>query len=227
VTSSPVRALVMVLACVAALSFTGCTTRVVPPPATPEDAALLAQYRIDALWAATGLPQTQRPDPESVTNGDPALAFIRCMAQRGHEGFSASQSADGSAFASYQPLTASMPNAERRDWFYCYSRYFSGVGAQTSLLSVEQLDYAYDYFRLTLVPCLASHGHVVVDLPSRQTYIGGMPGTPWFGLGTDDGHWNPYVGVQGFTSPTALPELRSECPPLPGDAYWLDVTAFG
>jgi hypothetical protein len=217
----------MVVACVAALSVTGCTTRGVPPPATPEDAALLAQYRIDALWTATGLPGAERPEPGFVEHGNPALAFIRCMAQRGHVGFSASQSADGSAFASYVPLDSSMPDAERRDWYECYSRYFDGAGPQSTPLSVEQFDYAYDYFRLTLVPCLASHGHAVVGLPSRQTYVGGMPGTPWFGLGSDDSYWNPYFGVEGFTSPGALPELQRECPPLPDGAYWLDGAVFG
>jgi hypothetical protein len=109
------------LALLAVLCLTGCASRAVPSPATPDDARVLAQYRIDALWAATGLAPAEQSDPEFVENGDPALAFIRCMAQRGHAGFSASQSADGSAFASYLPLDSSMPDAERRDWYECYS----------------------------------------------------------------------------------------------------------
>jgi hypothetical protein len=203
------------------LISSGCAARSLPAPATVDDARQLANYRLDALWEATGLSDAARPASEFEQQEHADTAFIRCMAARGYPEFSVVENANGSLRSTYRSMSPTMSDAERRDWYACYARYFDADAIPDQLYSVEQFDYAYSYYRLSLIPCLRGHGFTVSDVPGRTAYLGGMPDSVWFALGASDVGWNPYWQVRGFTGPTSLPELQRECPAFPPGAYWM------
>jgi hypothetical protein len=196
------------LAVMAALVLSGCTVQA-PPRPTDTDATELAQYRLDALWAVTGLPDSERPVPKSLPVAVDTEGFVRCMEIRDYPGFSTD--ANGYSFV---PLTSGMSEDEKLDWYFCYA---ATIGTATDDLvptSIAQLGYTYDYYKRQLIPCLAAHGYVVPDIPSRRAYIARMAGTDRFTLGGAP-LWSPSMYVQQATLSRTVERTRNECPPDP------------
>jgi hypothetical protein len=199
------------LALTAVLVLTGCTVQA-PPPPTANDATELAQYRLDALWGATGLPNSERPVPKRAPTTVDSEGFVRCMQIRDYPGFTTD--ANGYSFV---PLTSGMSDDEKLDWYFCYA---ATIGIATDDIfptSIAQLGYAYDYYKRQLIPCLAAHGYVVPDIPSRRTYIAGMAGTDKFTLWGAP-LWSPSMYVQQPTGLWSVERTLSECPANPPGA---------
>jgi hypothetical protein len=71
--------------------------------------------------------------------------------------------------------------------------------------SAAQLDYVYDYFQDSLVPCLQLQGLDVGFAPSRAEFAAS---SGWI-------VWNPYSELAADLPPSRSAEIRERCPELP------------
>jgi hypothetical protein len=71
--------------------------------------------------------------------------------------------------------------------------------------SAAQLDYLYDYFQDSLVPCLQLQGLEVGFAPSRSEFASSAG---WI-------RWDPYSELGATLPPSRSAEIRSRCPEYP------------
>ena len=82
----------------------------------------------------------------------------------------------------------------------------SYIGSQPRLeRSDEQLRFLYDYYVLTLGPCLDVKGYPFMTPPTRQRFV------------ESGGNWSPYDAVfSGYLDAEEIAMLGETCPHLPG-----------
>jgi hypothetical protein len=234
--SLPTRLTIVVIACaIGGLSLGGVVLAIrplheVPPPATDHDVEQLMAYRLDALWELTGLPDSERPHP--VVNHDEerdgVSDFVLCMSGRGYGDFVLTVSDFGAVVQiRYVMLTADLSDQAKRDWYDCYAAESGMPGINDWPASIEQLDYTYDYYKESLIPCLAANGMHVTYVPSRLTFDTGMLSTPGGDL-SGRPHWNPFYYFDADSSRTwteasnAVLDRCSPYPPFSSGTRWFE-----
>lgn len=96
--------------------------------------------------------------------------------------------------------------------YTCRAKYQLNAGA-LALLNGAQLDYLYDYYQDTLIPCLGLRGIELASFPTREESVdvarfGSYP-------------WNPYDELFDYGIGMAAPDgLLSTCPPFPPDSIF-------
>ena len=174
--------------------LTGCSTVSPPPPQTDRQAEVLYAAMLDRSWISTGLSE-RMPRPEIAAESPLSVetwpqAIVECMAE---EGFSQVE-------FHWEPLrgyyldrvrdieSSVLDNAEVR-FFVCVSRHPIDVRDEELLLTRAQLDYLYDYYQRSVVPCLRVNGVELSSVQSREEFAAGQ------------GSWSPYHEL--------TPELRT------------------
>lgn len=186
-----------VAAVVAAASMVllfGCAGPRVAPPSGLSDQEV-ASYRnyVDVQsWANVGLPAIQKPRVKVVELGEDewSEALGECYEQSVSEGALSVDETDV-AVADY----------------VCRARYQLKPG-DLRLLNSAQLDYLYDYYQDTLVPCAGVHGVVLDDLLDRATLVSVAKYGPY--------PWNPLDAL----GEADLKTVAASCPPYPPDAIF-------
>ena len=95
-------------------------------------------------------------------------------------------------------------NAEVLAAYVCDTS-FEVEGQYDNWLNARQLDYVYDYFQGSLVPCIELLGYELLEPPTRAQFT-----EQW-------GGWHPYFAVDEsqFERYFADNRVPSECPPFP------------
>lgn len=189
------------VALVVLLALSGCAVVAAPEPGFSDaERNLVRQSASDGWWESSGLPDELRPAavPVAVVGADewPTL-FVGCM--------------NGLGFDNYRVRTGQVVISEYDGTdlvaamlahYTCRMSYWTDAGRYNA----DEMDYLYDYYEQTLVPCLTVHDLELIDVPSRQDFVDG-----WFG------RWNPYDSVHESDRDWALSDegtLR-DCPRMP------------
>ena len=96
--------------------------------------------------------------------------------------------------------------------YTCRAKFQLNAGA-LALLNTAQLDYLYDYYQDTLMPCLGLRGVALEAVPRREEVVdvarfGSYP-------------WNPYDQLYDFGLGMAAPDgLLAACPAFPPDGIF-------
>ena len=193
------RALAALLVLVA---LAGCATVSAPPAGLSADEEAELRSRIaDSYWAATGLYPDQRPATPPVTVvslDDWGYAIAKCMNIAGFDNY---QGGPDGSFTSSGDVTS---DAEVVAKFVC-DMTFEMEGQYDSWLNDAQLDYVFDYFRQSLVPCLERRGLEVAQAPTRNEFRANF------------GSWHPYYAIEQsrFTEMATDLSVAVECPAMP------------
>jgi hypothetical protein len=203
---------IVAVAALVVLAVSGCSATTAPPQAL-SDAELDDRVRaeLDRQWAFTGLDGVvPRPEPavEIVgTDGAASQGFWECMSAAGFEswGFSG----DAGLTLSLADGSAPAPSPDQQLAFYSCNARFPMIDT----LTVDQLNFIYDYYQRWLIPCLADAGYPVGVAPSRREFT---TETPQFGW-----RWRPYAAIADVPGETRYVALQRECKPtLPGIDGW-------
>ena len=181
--------------------LSGCAEHRHAPPSglSAEEFAQYHDYLGQRMWQGTGLPESLRPEitPEIVEPEEWTDRLGSC------DDMAATAMAAGEQAAIISEYS-------------CRMRYQLTPGVLT-LLNEAQLDYLYDYYKDTLVPCLRIRGVEVPEVLTREEAVdvGRFGAYPW----------NPYAAMGDFTRDDVRDSTTwSACPPFPPDAvfdrYW-------
>ena len=181
--------------------LSGCAEPRHAPPSglSAEEFAEYNDYVGQRMWQFTGLPESLRPEvtPEIVEPDEWTERLGACD--------------DMAAVA-----TAAGEQAAIISEYECRMSYQLTPGV-LSLLNEAQLDYLYDYYQRTLVPCLRIRGVEVPEVLTRDEAVdvGRFGAYPW----------NPYGAMSDFTRDDVRDSATwAACPPFPPDAvfdrYW-------
>jgi hypothetical protein len=176
------------------LVLTGCVPTARPPAGgfTDEQSLKLALARTEGVFP-DGL-----PDGYTVTlveSQDLGDAIVECLADEGFESYTSL--GDGVLWSG----DGAMSDAEGQAWTLC-STAWQAFPSETDALNDQQLGYLYDYYRESVVPCLALAGITLPDPPTRRQFI------------ESGGAWQPVLPqsetyVSGGFDTGASPWLRS------------------
>lgn len=180
----------------AMLALAGCAAAPIAEPRSGlSDAEELLYAQSFALeWAGIDVPEA--PAVPVVAYVPPAgwgTVVAGCMNAAGYADYSATRS--GMTYPSRES------DAEALTLYTCIGR-FPVRGDFSAYANTEQLEYLYDYFHDSLIPCLAAEGYLVPGTaPSREefTELTVLP------------RWNPYNAM--LQSPPA--DVRERCPASP------------
>ena len=181
---------------VAALLLAGCTAVPMDEPLTglaPEEEVLYAQS-FALQWSGIEVPDAPEvPVVAYVPSAGWGTVVAGCMNAAGYDQYSATRS--GMSYPSRDS------EAETLALYTCIGQY--PVQADFSAYANKaQLEYLYDYFRNSLVPCLAARGYIVPGTaPSREEFT----------ELTVQPRWNPYNALR--ERPTEA--VRESCPASP------------
>lgn len=190
------------------LALTGCVQATHPPSSgfTDEQSMARALEYADALYP-DGL-----PDGYTVTIVEPqdlGDAIVGCLAERGFDNYSAI--GDGVLWEGNDAVS----EAEGQAWNLC-STVWQADPADTGALNEQQLGYLYDYYRESVVPCLAMAGITLPDPPTRAQFIasGGiwqpvLPQSETYVSGGFD------LGSSPWVRSTPGGDLMARCPTWP------------
>lgn len=180
----------------ATLALAGCTAAPVAEPLSglSDDEELLYAQSFALEWAGIEVPNA--PEVDVVAYVPPAgwgTVVAGCMNAEGYLDYSAT------TYGMTYPSRES--DAESLALYTCIGRY-PVRGDFSSYANEQQLEYLYDYFRDSLIPCLAGEGYLVPGTaPTRETF------TEFTVLP----RWNPYNALTE-RPPT---EVRERCPASP------------
>jgi hypothetical protein len=181
---------------VVALTLAGCAPAPVTEPLTglsDEEEQLYAQsYAL--RWSGIEVGDAPSVDVVAyIPSAGWGTAVSGCMNAAGY--------ADYTATPGGMTYPARNDADEERALYTCIGRY--PVQADfSSYANKAQLEYLYDYFRDSLIPCLAAEGYVVPgQAPTREQ----------FSEFTVQPRWNPYNAL--LTMPTTA--VRERCPASP------------
>ena len=189
---------------IACLLLTSCASTATPAD-DPADVELQVRLALDDAWASATQGSDARPPDGKVRLALPSgwrYWMQRCMVDSGYDEFDFSLN-EGFAGAG-QP--AQLTGEEGLAWYLCTQQYpeYNVVSSRVTEAELAQL---YDYYLSWLVPCIASHGGGVVDLPSRAEFADGGEDQP--------GWWNPYLSASRPASISLVDEQFEKCEPYP------------
>lgn len=180
----------------AMLALAGCTTVPVGEPRSglsdAEEQLYAQSFALE--WAGIEVPGA--PAVSVVSYVPPAgwgTVIAGCMNAAGYEDYSATRSG-----LSY---SARESDAESLALYTCIGQY-PVRGDFSAYANKAQLEYLYDYFRDSLIPCLAREGYLVPGTaPSKESFtaVTVLP------------RWNPYGAL--IDRPPA--DVRERCPASP------------
>ena len=192
----------MVLAVGIALVATGCVSaRVVPPGPTPGELTISVSARLDQAWFNTGLDGlVERPEVELVEAVDDEDGFFQlaeCLGKHGYAGFGMS---DGPEGVQLQPISGDLPTEQMQlDFYTCFAGAPTLQQNTQPVLSSAQLQYLYDYYQESVIPCLEVAGIHIETVPTREVYLSNPYGT-----------WTPYE-PQVFTTGLTYDQAVQRC----------------
>ncbi len=188
--------------------LTGCV-QVAHPPAggfTDAQSTALAFAYAERVYA------DDLPDDFTLILVEPDVlgdAIVECLAEQGFDSYRSMGDAviwDGDG---------AMSDAESAAWLLC-STAWQAFPDETGALNEQQLGYLYDYYRESVIPCLALAGITLPDAPTRQEFI------------ASHGNWQPalpqsetYVGggfdlgQSAWLRSTPDGDLAARCPTWP------------
>ena len=180
----------------AALLLAGCTAAPMAEPLTglTADEEVLYAQSFALQWSGIEVPDAPEvPVVAYVPSAGWGTVVAGCMNAAGYEQYAATRS--GMSYPSRES------DAETLALYTCIGQY--PVQADFSAYANKaQLEYLYDYFRNSLVPCLAARGYIVPGTaPSREEFT----------ELTVQPRWNPYNALQKV--PTEA--VRESCPASP------------
>ena len=182
-----------------ALGLTGCVAA--PPTITETELAAHNAQLLAKTWQRTGL----AGDAPTVTavlidnDEDWSQALFECL-QGGTAADNSGMefnSSDGYGLMPSPGSTAD-PDEAQRDFYVCVARYPRPYDPR-DLISAAQLDYIYDYFADSLVPCMLDHGYVIEVAPTRVEFHDLAGG------------WHPYGTLPAVIGGRALTDVRELC----------------
>jgi len=182
------------------LALTGCSAVAMPEPGLSEaEREIVQQQTRDNYWAVTGLPDEQRPAATPMTvvpSEEWPTRFVECMNAQGFANYAVA----GDGYSTYT-IESEDPTVEALASYVCSTSFWTDYG----WFNTAQLDYLYDYYEQTLVPCLAVHNAQIWGAPSREKFY------------AQGGGWHPYFNFpkkdqERIFADEALPD---ECPPVP------------
>ena len=180
----------------AALLLAGCTAAPMEEPLTglTADEEVLYAQSFALQWSGIEVPDAPEvPVVAYVPSAGWGTVVAGCMNAAGYEQYSATRS--GMSYPSRDS------DAETLALYTCIGQY--PVQADFSAYANKaQLEYLYDYFRNSLVPCLAARGYIVP---------GAAPTREEFTEFTVQPRWNPYNALR--ETPTEA--VRESCPASP------------
>jgi hypothetical protein len=101
---------------------------------------------------------------------------------------------------------SNMPIGNAGDAGATYVIFGQGTSVDESLLTIEERDYVYDYYRQWLAPCLTLAGYPIHGAPPRSKFI-----ADWL----KPGWWSPYDSIDPVPGAADLARLKKKCSPLP------------
>lgn len=212
--SAPVnkRNAAVALVVVLAIAMTGCTSRREPPPgpSAAETRARL-QARVDLAWKNTGM-TTGRPEIDSPAEPATQAEFSECMAAAGIDSWSVSEDVDGPTFGD----VSGQARSDIQMVFYtCFAQHPLDAWMGEVVLSDDQRNYLYDYYRSWLIPCLALHTADTVGVPSRKQFLSAA----WLG-------WDPYESAPSLRSTRLREGMERNCGGKYADLDVIDPYVF-
>jgi hypothetical protein len=186
----------------AAFVLSGCVA--VPPPGPSEsEIAAVQQNALVQTWARTGLPGS----PPLVEPG-PALdidawgqAVFECVTRQGFELQSFEWSTDDGAALIADSGGAVDDPAMQRAFYECIAANPREFDERDMVLTDAQLDYIYDYYLKSLVPCMVLNGFTPSTAPTRVEFL------------AIAGQWSPYYSVDVGISTVQYEQLEQTCGP--------------
>ena len=203
---------IVALTALVVLTVSGCSATTAPPVG-PSDAELNAAVRIelDKQWRYTGLEGVvPRPEAEVELVGSGGAAsqgFRDCMSANGFESWGYSSDTGLQMFGSDGNPSAASPE-QQLAFYLCNARF-----PMIDTLTVDQLDFIYDYYQDWLIPCLEVAGYPVGRAPSRESFTTEPAEFGW--------RWRPYSAIPDVLNPQDYAALQSTCrPTIPGIDGW-------
>ena len=191
------RAQPAAIALAALLLLAGCVATPPPGPSADEVEAF-NERMLDLTWKGTGL-SGERP----VVNRTEALvmnewidATFACMSQSGIGDFSLSYGPD-QGYALFGSDGGGVSAADQLAFYECAAA--RSVLVTDELLSNAQLDYIYDYYLRSLVPCMVMNGFRPTMAPTRIEFH------------AIAGQWSPYYSVDVGLSGVQYEQIESVC----------------
>ncbi len=187
----------------AALALAGCVTVVEPPKAglTDAEAQSIVHENLDQFWTNTGLSDEQlRPEITPIallSSAEATSAFITCMNEAGYSQYSTAYG------GGYSVADHPIDTKEKLALYRCNARY--QMDPREYRLNRAQLEYLYDYYQTTLIPCLARAGFVDLEqVATREQML-------------QYGGWNPYYSLPAdtYAALTSESEVVRMCPATP------------
>lgn len=191
------------VAIAAVLALCGCA--VTPPPAGPtrQDVSYYNERLLELTWANTGIagerPEVEQGEP--LTQGDWFDFVFSCFASRGIADVALGWSLTGGATISTPSGAVIDDERVQRHFFECAAAHPMDVAQHNTLLSVDQLEYVYNYYADELVPCILLHGYTLGRAVTRQDFVDSL------------GQWNPYYSIAEGMNLLEYDELRADCGP--------------
>lgn len=176
------------LAAVLALGLSACVTPRDPPPGpTESETTARTLARIEQAWANTGLESTtERPATAQVSVPVTFDELAACIAEAGISGWGLGDGPDGPTFFPEGEGEGKVSD-QQLAFYTCFALHPTDVVMGGVLLSDDQLDYLYDYYRSWVIPCLALNSIEVTAVPTRLQFH--QP--HWAG-------WNPYMSIDSL-----------------------------
>lgn len=192
----------VVIGTVLVLAVTGCSPAPPPPSYTDEERTEFFEKRLDAAWANTGLEGVvDRPDLAAGIGdryaADNWFSLSTCMFDTGLDGWGLGESRGGPRFTGAS--NDELPPEQQLAAYRCFAQYPVTDSFRNVLLTDDQKQYLYDYYRRWVVPCLRTHRYEInlAFFPTEALLIESI------------GEWNPYdviVGGPNFSPETGLSE---------------------
>jgi len=193
-----------------ALSLSGCVAE--PPPGpSGDDVTAFNQRLLDETWANTGLEGiAERPEVSpgaALDESEWSTSMAACMNDGGVTSFGTGYSPDtGFEFV---PVNGSqdVSTAVQLLFYDCIARHPMIPSGLFEVLSDEQLNYIYDYYKKTLVPCMIMNGFTPTTAPTRVEFL------------AIAGQWSPYYSVDVGISGTQYEDIERICGPERPELY--------
>ena len=159
-----------------AFLLTGCVSaREVPAPISDATLQAYIEDRLDAAWLNTGLEGTvKRPefDPatlvENFRTSNEESVFAQCITSAGLSSLYIEEKNGGPSFSIAEGDKGEP--AMQLTLYSCLAANPSAFEARNMIMTQEELDFLYDYYQESVVPCLELSGYAVGEAPTREQF---------------------------------------------------------